>query len=390
MTFALVFGVALFAAVLISARAACGLLSTAVLFLVVGLAVGATNVVSAPDEHTVERVAELALVATLFTDGGKMNLRSLRASFRLPGRALLIGLPINLVVAAVFARLLLPLSWGAAFLVGAVLSPTDPVFASSLVGSERVPAKLRGLLNIESGLNDGLAVPIVVSLLGVLGEEAPSVGVLLGRVVLGVVIGAGVPLAAVWLYRRPFFGASDAYKPVFALAVVVVAWALSVKVSANEFLAAFVAGVVLSSVSDRARDHWQRPGELVSEVSKLAALLLFGALVSHESMRDIGLAGVVFAIASLFVARPLSMMLALLRSDLPVRERGVAAWFGPRGFASVVFALLVHGSKIPGERIVFHATAFVVIASILLHATTDTVVAKWLATGDADRRDAHA
>ena len=175
MSLLLVFAVCLLGAVLVSERAHRTVLSTAVLFLAAGLAVGEgvlDLVPLRPEDDIVARLAELALFSVLFTDGMRVGLRDLRSAWRLPGRALLVGLPLTLVGTAVIAALVAGLPWGHAFLLAAALTPTDPVFAAAIVGREEISGRLRHLLNVESGLNDGLALPVVVILLEVVAETS--------------------------------------------------------------------------------------------------------------------------------------------------------------------------------------------------------------------------
>lgn len=161
----LVFAATLLAAVLLSGLAERTVLSTAVLFLVVGfLAGGATNLITVrPEDPLTIRLAELALFAVLFTDGMRVGVRDLTYAWRLPGRALLLGLPLTLLLTAALAHFVAGLPWLASFLVGAVLSPTDPVFASALVGREEAPLRLRRLLNVESGVKTGWLCPSSLS-----------------------------------------------------------------------------------------------------------------------------------------------------------------------------------------------------------------------------------
>lgn len=379
----LVFALALLAAVLLSGVARRSVLSTALIFVVVGFGAHALGWLKISTEAPlVGTVATTALVVTLFTDGLELSLRDLRRSWRLPGRALLVGLPITLGAIAVLARLLLGIDWLQAFLVGAVLSPTDPVFAAALIGSERVPTPVRRLLNVESGLNDGIALPIVVILLGAAEGSGgtPALDAILD-VVIGVGIGGAVPLGAVRLYRTPAFGASPVYRPLFAVAVLLVAWSLAGLVRANEFLASFAAGVVLATISRKARASIEGAARSVTELLKLAALLLFIGAVSLRDLFAFGWRSVLLVLGTLLVARPLGVMIALVASELGWKERLAAAWFGPKGFASVLFGLLVLHSSLPNRRELFGAIALVTTVSIVAHSTTDFLVARWLTGG---------
>src|SRR5512143_759059 len=196
--------VVLLLAVYASDLARRSVLSTAVLFLVAGFVLGdgVTGLLPlAPGDPLVGRLAELALFSVLLTDGMRIGLADLRSAWRLPGRALLLGMPLTFLVTAVLALVVAGLPWVEALLLSAVLAPTDPVFASAIVGREEVPYRLRHLLNVESGLNDGLALPVVVVLVDTAGARHTDGWALAEEIVLGVVVGVGVPLVAVRLGR---------------------------------------------------------------------------------------------------------------------------------------------------------------------------------------------
>src|ERR687889_856320 len=207
----LTYALVLLLAVLVSALAKRTILSTAVLFLAAGFVLGpdVTGVLDVrADTPLVGTLAELALFAVLFTDGMRVGWADLRSAWRLPGRALGWGLPLTLLITAVAAHYVAGLGWSESLLIGAILSPTDPVFASALVGNEKVPARLRHLLNVESGVNDGLALPFVIVFLAVAaGSDNLHVGELALEVSLGLVLGVAIPFAAILLERTRFFTA---------------------------------------------------------------------------------------------------------------------------------------------------------------------------------------
>lgn len=376
----LAFAVVLFTGTLLSEWTQRSVLSTAVLFLVAGFLVGngALDLVTiTPDNTVVSKFAELALFSVLFTDGMRVGARDLISAWRLPGRALLLGLPLTLVGTAVMAHGIVGLSWDQAFLVGAVLSPTDPVFAAAIVGRPEIPGRLRHLLNVESGVNDGLALPIVLILLSIMTGDAPSLSTLFGEVMLGIVWGAAVSWLGVRLHRHRFFQVTEVYEPFGVLAIGLMVLALSSLTHANEYLAAFTAGVTIATVSPELKKHFGRFGDRITELLKLAALLVFGSLISPAFLQDIDWTGYVFAALVLLLARPLALMLALMGSRLNWRERLTAAWFGPKGFASVVYGLLILKFSIPAGEHLFHFIALVVVASIVAHSSTDVVLARW-------------
>lgn len=376
----LAFAGLLLLAVLVSSLAHRTVLSTAVLFLAAGfvLGEGTTGVLDLRAESPiVETLAELALFAVLFTDGMRVGWADLRSAWRLPGRALGWGLPLTLLITALLAHYVAGLGWVESLLIGAILAPTDPVFASALVGNEKVPARLRHLLNVESGVNDGLALPFVMVFLAVAaGSENLHLGELSLELVSGVAIGVAVPWLAIKLERTRFFAASTQYAPLNAVAIGLLVLALGHVTHANLFLAAFAAGITVATFGPRQREAFEHFGELVAELLKLAALLVFGALISAQFLGGIPWTGWIFAVLALVVARPAALWVSFLGSRLNGREQFAAMWFGPKGFASVVYALLVLQSGIPAAEQIFALVALTIVLSILAHSSTDVVVAR--------------
>ncbi len=376
----LAFAAVLLLAVLVSSLAKRTILSTAVLFLLAGFALGPGGfgmVDVRADTPIVATLAELALFAVLFTDGMRVGWADLRSAWRLPGRALGWGLPLTLAITAVLAHFVAGLDWPEALLIGAILAPTDPVFAAALVGNDKVPARLRHLLNVESGINDGLALPFVVLFLAVAaGSDDLHLGELGLELAVGLAIGVVLPLAAILLERTRFFAASTQYEPLNAVAIGLLVLAVGKATHGNLFLAAFAAGITVATFGPKQRESFEHFGELVAELLKLAALLVFGALISLEFLGEIPWTGWVFAVLALVVARPLALLLSFLGSKLNLREQAAAMWFGPKGFASVVYGLLVLESGIPAADQVFHLVALTIVLSIIAHSSTDVVVAR--------------
>jgi NhaP-type Na+/H+ or K+/H+ antiporter len=378
----LVFAVTLLVAILLSELAGRSVLSTAVLFLVAGFAAGADmlNLIPVnPHEKVVSRLAELALCSVLFTDGMRASIGDITKAWRLPGRALLLGLPLTLLITAALAYVFAGLSWAIAFLVGAILCPTDPVFAAAIVGREEVSARLRFLLNVESGINDGLALPIVLALLGIVGHQDASFLQLGMELLWGIAIGVLLPLLICRLEGSRFFGVAKPYEPLFAFAVGLLVLAVAAATHGNIYLAAFAAGITIVSTRPDLRDEFHEFGELLAELFKLAAILIFGATISFSYFSDINLGGYIFALLALVFARPAALLISLWRSPLDWRERLTAAWFGPKGFASVIYGLLLFQAGVPEADHIFHLIAIVIAGSMIAHSSTDVLVARWFA-----------
>ena len=162
---------------------------------------------------------------------------------------------------------------------------------------------------------------------------------------------------------------------VFAIGLLVLA--LASLTNANLFLAAFSAGITVATIGPEVRDAFHRFGELVAELLKLSSLLLFGALISPTLLKDVAWNGYLFALLALIVVRPLALAIALLGAKLARREWIAAAWFGPKGFASMIYGLLILRAGISEGLHLFHLVAIVILGSIILHSSTDVIIARW-------------
>ncbi len=238
MNIALLFGLVLFLAVLLSGWAEETIFSIAVLFLVAGFLAGPgvlKLIAVEPGQWLVRLLAELALFSVLFTDGMKVNWQSLVSAWKLPGKALFFGIPLTMMGIAMGAHYIAGRTWAESFLLVAALSPTDPVFAAALVGRPDVPERLRHLLNVESGLNDGLALPLVLGILTWMGQDGATIPRVLAEMGEGIGLGVAVPWIAVWLCQLRLFHVAPAYHPLFAFDVGVLVLALCWLCGANVF-----------------------------------------------------------------------------------------------------------------------------------------------------------
>ena len=383
-----VFGAALLIAVLLSGLAARTVLSTSFLFLVGGALVsdGFLGLIHiTPDSEIVSATADLALFAVLFTDGMHVSFPKLRANWKNPARALGLGMPLAFVGMALITHFLVGLDWTTSFLVGAVLAPTDPVFASAIVGRKEVPSKLRQLLNVESGINDGLALPVVLILIAAAatGSHQPvHASEIALELALGLGFGIVGPLLVSQLLRLRLLGAEPKLQPLLPLAVGVILYAACHLTHANPYLAAFSAGAVLVHVSPEAKEAFEPLGEALSELAKFAALLVFGALLTPRLFADLSLGGYVAVVLAIVLVRPASLLLSIIGTSFTPREKLTAAWFGPKGFASVVYGLLVLQADIPHGREAFTLIAVCIAFSIVAHSSTDVPIARMFHVDD--------
>jgi NhaP-type Na+/H+ or K+/H+ antiporter len=380
----LVFGLLLLVTSALSGWLHGTVLSISVLSLAVGAGLSIWGVVDiTPTSAGLVEIIELALVLTLFSDGLTVERELLRERWRDPTRALVVAMPVTLVLVALAGKGLFPeLTWPEALLLGAILAPTDPVVTSSVVSSPRVPATVRHALNLESGLNDGLALPFVLVFIVVAapgGDAGTSALATAGESVAGAAIGAALAFAAGRaLPRLPGGGLHERYDGVYALSVALIAYGLAEATIGNGLVATFVAGIAMAATGQELPRAFTRFNENLSAILQIAAFALFGALVVATDSPGTPWSVLAFILVLVLVARPAAIALAFARSPMRRPEKLFIAWFGPKGVASMLFALFALESHAPDRTIVFEIASFAILASILAHGLTDTVGARWV------------
>ena len=358
-------------------------LSISVLSVVAGVTLAWTGVVEAdPGAEIVVLVVELALILTLFSDGLFVEDELLRAHWGPPARALVVAMPLTLVLLALCAKALFPeLAWAEAFLLGAVLSPTDPVVTSAVVTAEHVPRVIRHTLNLESGLNDGLALPFVLFflVLATAGDAVREGLNLAAEAVVGAVIGIVLALlAGRALQHLPGGAMTHKYEGIYALGLGFIAFGLADFTYGNGLIAAFVAGIALAAARHEIPEAFVDFNESVSAIFQVATFFVFGALIVATGWEGGVWPLLGFIAFALLVARPGAVLLSFIGVRMPLPHKLFIAWFGPKGVASMLFALFVLASGAPDRTLVFDVASFVILASILAHGLTDTVGARWI------------
>ncbi|MSO41495.1 MAG: sodium:proton antiporter [Solirubrobacterales bacterium] len=380
----LVFGALLTLAAALSGVSRATVLSTAVLSVAAGLLLALTGAVSIdPENETVFELIELALILTLFSDGMFVERELLAKHWGPPARAIVIAMPITLLLLALAAKgLFSELNWAEAFLLAAVLSPTDPVVTSSIVTSRQVPSVVRHTLNLESGLNDGLALPFVLFFIvfaqpgGDAGGEALT---LLGEAAVGAAIGVALGIAAGRLHDRlPGGGITAAYEGIYSVGIGIAAFGLAEVTFGNGLIAAFVAGIALGATECEVPDSFMEFAENVSTIAQVLTFFVFGALIVSTGFHSEIWPLLVFIPFAFLVARPLALLLSLVRTGLARPLKLFMAWFGPKGVASMLFALFVLNSRAGERSLIFDVAAFTILASIVAHGLTDTVGGRWI------------
>jgi NhaP-type Na+/H+ and K+/H+ antiporter len=251
-----------------------------------------------------------------------------------------------------------------------------------VVTNPRVPRIVRHSLNLESGLNDGLALPAVLAFTAALADDQGFVWwqFVLQDVTLGFAFGIAMGLLAAWLMpNTPKIPAHQ--KSLYALGAAFATYGVTVALppEGNGLIAVFVCAITLGIRRHDLRHTFEERADDIVEIVKLGVFVVFGSLLTLDGLFDDGLATVAIAVVALFVARPVAVWIALAGTGVTRAETAFMAWFGPRGVATMAFSLLVISAAIPdGERI-FNIAAFCVVCSIVAHGLSDTPGVRWIA-----------
>jgi NhaP-type Na+/H+ or K+/H+ antiporter len=386
----LVFGAVLMGGALLSGVAHRSFLSLTALFVLAGfiLGEGGLEVLEFdPGSGFVAVLATVALVVILFRDGLEVEAEMLQREWRLPFRKLVIAMPITAAVVALAAHELTGLGWTESFLLGSILAPTDPVLSSSVVTNPRVPRLVRHSLNLESGLNDGLALPAVLAFSAALrvGDDGFTWWqFVLQDITLGFAYGIALGFAAAALLPRArglAAGIPDHQKSLYALGTAFATYGLAVllPLEGNGLIAVFVCAITFGIRRPDLRATFEARADDIVEIAKLGVFVVFGSLLTLDGLFVDGWASVGLVLVTLLVARPVAVWIALLRTRLRADVIVFMAWFGPKGVATMTFSLLVLADDIPGNAEIFNLAALVVFTSILVHGLSDTPGSDWIA-----------
>ena len=370
----------------VSRRFARSAVTGPMVFVAFGLVVGpsALDIVELSlDNELVRELAELTLVLVLFSDAARIDFRRLRMNVAVPARLLGIGMPLTIGFGAVAAALLfdeLEL-WGA-FLLAAVLAPTDAALGQAVVSNPAVPQRIRQALNVESGLNDGIAAPIVsVGIAGAVATVGFDAGTFaLEQIGFGLLVGVGVGLIGGVLVdrsaRRNWL--DPTFQHIAMLACALLAFWLAGVLDGNGFIAAFIGGLVVGNV---ARDLGEELFHFAEEEGQLLALLtfmVFGGAFVGPRLDDLTWQIALYAVLSLTLVRMLPVALSLLDVRFQPDTLAFIGWFGPRGLASIVFGLLVVETEgLGGGEEIFLIVTWTVLLSVYAYGLTAEPAALW-------------
>ena len=349
-------------------------------------------------KESLKLVAELTLVIVLFIDASRINLPLLFREHKIPVRLLGTSLPLTVLLGAVVAGFMFgDFSIWEAALLAAILAPTDAALGQAVVSSPIVPVRIRQSLNVESGLNDGIVLPLVMlfaALASVSAEGAEQSNWLvywLMQVTLGPLVGVVVGFGGGYLLRASTRCnlINENFLRLSGVAVALVAWAGAIQVGGNGFIAAFVAGMAISGFANSIGEPLRDFGEAEGQLFGLATFLLFGMIALVPAIETADASCYIYAALSLTVIRMIPTALSLIGLKLKASTVMFLAWFGPRGLASLLFALLVIGEfNLPhGERILT-ISVLTVMFSMVAHGISAVPGARLYAALIGKQQDA--
>lgn len=364
----------------------------ALVFTLFGFAFGAQGLGWLKLEANVEGlslVAELTLAVVLFSDAANVNMTVLLKNLRLPKRLLLIGLPLTILLGILSGYILFAgMGLVSIALLATMLAPTDAALGKAVITNKAVPEKIRESLNVESGLNDGICVPIIFILLSLAthssGEGNTTVMALtLVAQSIGIGLGAGlaVSLLGSYLMRvsllRELMGEAWTHLPVVALSIL--AFSLSQQLGGSGFIGAFCGGLLFGHLEKARKEKLLEESENVGNLLSLFTWVFFGASYVGQALPFITPQIVIYSILSLTLVRMLPVFICLSGTGLSTREKLFAGWFGPRGLASIVFGLIIFEEQLPASETITACLICTVMLSVVLHGVTANPLAKRMA-----------
>ncbi len=387
-----IFWIALFVLMygLVSKRLERTVITPPMVFVTLGLIFGGSALSELgmhADRGAVHVLAQLTLVLVLFGDAARIDLRALRNELGLPVRLLAVGMPLTIVSGVAVAKLLFPqLTWFECAALGAILAPTDAALGQAVVRAPSVPLRIRQALNVESGLNDGIALPIVLifaALASMGGGEAHTAAEWVRFAALQVTLGPIAGLVVAWVGGSLIAGADSRgwmdgrFTRLTGIAIALLSFAGAELIGGNGFIAAFVAGMTLGNSQRGKCEYLYNFLEAEGALLALLVFLLLGLLLAWPAIAESDARMWLYAALSLTVIRVVPVAISLVGSGLRRPSMVFLGWFGPRGLASLLFAILIlEEAALPHEGLVFNVVVLTVLSSVFAHGMSAAPAAR--------------
>jgi NhaP-type Na+/H+ or K+/H+ antiporter len=358
-------------------------------FVLIGVLVGPLvfdEVTNAPTGSAVRTLAEATLAVVLFADASRIKPRVLRREYAVPLRLLGIGLPLTIALGAVLAALIFDqLSVTEAIVLAILLAPTDAALGEAVVTEPRLPSRIRQGLNVESGLNDGICVPLLLIALAAADVEDKSASghhaltIVVEEIGYGVLggVAAGLAAAAIVAFgsRRNLIAGS--WLQVIPVAGAGLAYGIAAALGGSGFIAAFVAGAIFGALVSRESEEASRLNEELGGLLGGVTFLIFGAVLLGPALEHLSWQIALYAVLSLTLVRMLPVAIAMIGTGAHAPTVGFLGWFGPRGLASIVFAVIVvEEANLPGAETILLTTYLTIGLSVIAHGLSAAPLAQ--------------
>lgn len=358
-------------------------ISGPIVYVLLGIALGTKGlnlIGELTDANDLRFLADITLALILFSDAAHSNISVLKQKLFYPKRMLLLGLPgaifLGFVVAAVLFDVLSLLE---AAILATILGATDAALGKAVITNEKVPEEIREGLNVESGLNDGLCVPILLLLLAMATSgsgEALSTGesllIFVEELGIGLIIGLSMAYIGAKLlqWRANNNGLSEVWTQLTVGALALCCFGVTQTLHGSGYVAAFSGGLLFGYLAERHTHTLVLTTESIAELLAMLTWILFGAAVVGEIYEAFTVSMIVYALLSLTVIRMLPIYLSYIKTDVPASQRLFMGWFGPRGLASIVFTIILLDANLENGEFIALTVALTVILSLVLHGIT--------------------
>jgi NhaP-type Na+/H+ or K+/H+ antiporter len=383
---------------LVAGRVERSVISGPMIFVIAGFLLGPFSLGWVTGDATrsdLRTLADLTLALILFIDAANTDLGVLKREFRIPSRMLIIGLPGVILFGFGLAVLMFEgLSLYAAAILATMLAATDAALGKAVITNKDVPARLREGLNVESGLNDGICVPIVLFFVALAGsgghgdDSASALALVVQELGIGMAVGLGLAALGVallrWCWKQGWV--TKIWIQVSVVGLAFASFALAQSLHGSGYIAAFTGGMLFGRLAKDATHKLVLAAEGIGETLALMTWLLFGAMVIGKAFNLLNWQVVLYALLSLTVIRVVPIFLSLTGTGESVPSKLFLGWFGPRGLASIVFAIIVINAEVPGAEFLALVVTCTVLLSLVAHGMSANPLAKWI--GRKDQQDA--
>ncbi len=356
-------------------------ISGPMVFTIIGLLLSPLGFGSDPislNSELVQIIAEITLILVLFSDASALNLKKLKKEWKLPARLLIVGLPITIIFTTYAAKGFFPdESMIYLLLMALVLAPTDAALGKAVVSDKKVPENIRSTINVESGLNDGIVFPVLITVTAIImsgaigeGQGEGWLGYVIKQVIFGSIIGALVGFVgarlSTWVIKKKWM--EEHYENLVPIALAIFSYYLAEYFGGNGFIAAFFSGLFLGNHSEELRDNVENFAESEGELLIMICFLVFGIAFLPAFIPYMDWSVLIYSLLSLTILRMLPVAFSLIgKADFSTML--FIGWFGPRGIASILYMLIVVHKlgSIEGHEKIFAVMTLTIFLSIFLH-----------------------